>query len=519
MRRIFIYAILPLFLVSLFFSCESLEDTYSDYSGDGPIRYLSKVYNVEGIAGWEEVTLKWENKTDVARDAILIEWKDDNVTMDTIIDKNATSCVIPGLENYEYSFSISSISYEEDNTIAGSSLKTTIYERPYTYEHEELSAFTRVVVKQFKVGNENLLLFFDSWKDNLLSVEIGYYKTNETTETRLELSKEFLESKYWPNGNKYLLISEIDLTKDVNVYRTGTIESIKDNDPDFSIEFSTITLNLDVLAFNSDFQAQVQNFLNVSELDASTISEVETLEFDQDLTSLEDLLYFPNLKTVYLGKNRYLSPDYVYDFLAQSTLKEKELSLAALSVAHDVLELDVQQYNDHYFEFYEAPEWFVRLENPTLPMLDFYEVTALWSHVVTPADQVGYDSFSSSLFDGDSYSDWNPLVGDDLRVHRIEIDLGEEVDIRGFTVVQSLFADSSILPTSIKIEIAESGGQYQLVASKEEIPLGDSNGETTLIYLNKTQETQKVRRIRFYLTDKDYYGAYGISLADFMLIK
>ena len=343
-------------------------------------------------------------------------------------------------------------------------------------------------------------------------------KTNETTETRIQLTKESLGTEYWPDGEKYLLIPGIDLTQSVNVYRTGSIESL--DDPEFSIEFPVVNLNLDVLAFNSDFATQVQNYLNVAELDAGTIEDVEVLELDQDLTSLEDLLYFPNLKTVYLGKNRYMTATYASDYSAQSTLADKERSLAVLNVAHDKLQLDVHQYNAHYLASYEAPDWFVKEGNPTVPSVDLIESTSSWSYSVTPADQPGYDSYLSNLFDGQSATAWTPLMGSELLVHQIEIDLPEEVDVRGFKVVQSALVTSSLVPNYIQIEIAAEGGQYQQAAFTEDIPLGDSNGETTIIYLNKDKETQKVRRIRLYLTDKDYYGSsYGTALADFMLIK
>ena len=67
MRKNLLYIILPALFVGLFSACESLEDTYSDYTGDGPIRYLSKAYYLEGTPGWEEVVLNWENKIDAAK--------------------------------------------------------------------------------------------------------------------------------------------------------------------------------------------------------------------------------------------------------------------------------------------------------------------------------------------------------------------------------------------------------------------------------------------------------------------
>lgn len=517
MRKIHLYAILTALLAGALFGCESLEDTYSEYAGDGPIRYLTKCYNLDAVPEWEEVELTWENKTDVARDAILVEWEDDNTTRDSIIDKDATSCVIPNLENYEYGFSVTAISYDDDMNVTASSLKSTIYARPYTFEHEALSTFSRVVIKQFKVGDSKLMLFFDSWKSNLLAVEIGYYKTGETSETRLTLSKQANGTDYWPNGQKYLLLPGVDQTKAVTVYRTGTITEM--SDPDFSLEFPTIQLNLDVLAFNSDFATQVKNYLNVSELDASAIENVEVLELDQDLTSLEDILYFPNLKELYLGKNRYMTSTYASNSSAQSTLTDKERSLAVLNVAHNQLQLDVHQYNAHYLASYEAPSWFVKGGNPVVPMLEFYATTG-WSYAVTPVDQTGYNSYLVNLFDGLASTAWTPLIGSTLRVHQIEIDLGTEVDVRGFKLVQSATVSSSLVPNFIKIEMAPEAGQYAQAAFAEEIPLGDSNGETNIIYLNKEQTTQKARRIRIFVTDKDYYStSYGTALADFMVIK
>ena len=38
---------------------ESLEDTYSDYAGDGKIRYVAKCTEVHATPGWERLVLEF----------------------------------------------------------------------------------------------------------------------------------------------------------------------------------------------------------------------------------------------------------------------------------------------------------------------------------------------------------------------------------------------------------------------------------------------------------------------------
>ena len=52
-------------LAGLVASCgESLEDTYSDYTGDGPEQYLTKIYDLQGKPRWMSVELTWNLKLD-----------------------------------------------------------------------------------------------------------------------------------------------------------------------------------------------------------------------------------------------------------------------------------------------------------------------------------------------------------------------------------------------------------------------------------------------------------------------
>ena len=82
MRGLFLkYTLILVLLAGLVASCgESLEDTYSDYTGDGPEQYLTKIYDLQGKPRWMSVELTWNLKLDPGRTAILVEWTDDEKT-------------------------------------------------------------------------------------------------------------------------------------------------------------------------------------------------------------------------------------------------------------------------------------------------------------------------------------------------------------------------------------------------------------------------------------------------------
>ena len=57
MKKIYLWLLLPLLI---FGGCESLEDTYKDYAGDGPIRYLVKCDDLDVKAGWNRLVVCWK---------------------------------------------------------------------------------------------------------------------------------------------------------------------------------------------------------------------------------------------------------------------------------------------------------------------------------------------------------------------------------------------------------------------------------------------------------------------------
>lgn len=82
----------------LFAACgESLEDTYKDYSGDGEIRYVGKIKDLEANPGWEHVTLKWVNSEDPIVDKVEVRWITDESRDSVFLPAGTTSYDITGL--------------------------------------------------------------------------------------------------------------------------------------------------------------------------------------------------------------------------------------------------------------------------------------------------------------------------------------------------------------------------------------------------------------------------------------
>ena len=132
---------------------ESLEDTYSDYAGDGKIRYVAKCTEVHATPGWERLLVEWINGTDATVDKIKVIWSCEDLKDSVLLPSTAESYELTNLTNGTYRFDVSAIDFAGNE-----SLVETTYGRPYTREHEIMLAFTRGVVKPYFLKNK--LIFF-----------------------------------------------------------------------------------------------------------------------------------------------------------------------------------------------------------------------------------------------------------------------------------------------------------------------------------------------------------------------
>lgn len=506
MKKAYILLLITAMFASCFAGCEDQEDTWAEYAGNGRIRYTGICTDVELKLGWEEATLSWKNTLDPNREHVQIEWVGGDVTGDTLLNKDAESCVIAGLGNATYTFRVYAI--DKDNR---RSLGTEVYGRPYTMMHEALNGFTPVITKWFPLDNDKLVLFFDSWPKTLAEAQLLYYKKSapeELISLKLTGADSILKKQFY-------LVEDIDVNKDVVVKRIGQLDEL----PGVNVDFGPRYLDIRQRTFNSDFVREVQTHLFAQELDNDFIESVEELEFDYDMISLEDVLYFPNLKKISLGKNRYLYPGYE-NAVKQSILSDTAKSRFALQVLHSMKNVKVERYNCHYFtNSFSGMEEKGNPDRAALDALNYFTATSI---VATPVDQSGFNPHAELLLDNDQSTIWMPQQTPAFRMHELLIDLGEVRSVAGFKVVQDATSpinskyDSKhyYRPNLMKVEVSENQAEWEGAMFDEDNEIGNTAGEITLL---RMQHPKNIRYIKITVSDLAYYTNFNIVLADFVV--
>ena len=95
----YLWVLLSLILIM---GCESLEDTYSDYAGDGTIRYIGKCTDVSVAPGWKRLIVKWVNNVDPVVDKIKVCWQVDDQKDSILLAPNTVEYSISNLEDGNY---------------------------------------------------------------------------------------------------------------------------------------------------------------------------------------------------------------------------------------------------------------------------------------------------------------------------------------------------------------------------------------------------------------------------------
>lgn len=154
----------------LFTACgETLEDTYKDYSGDGEIRYVGKVKDLQANPGWERVTVNWVNSDDPIVDQVEVKWTSDDVRDSVFLPAGTTSFDITGLTSGS-SLQIDVMSVDKK---LNESIPVTAYVRAYNQDHELVQAFNRIVSRNFFL-HDHLLLTFVGWDSQVEEAYVSY---------------------------------------------------------------------------------------------------------------------------------------------------------------------------------------------------------------------------------------------------------------------------------------------------------------------------------------------------------
>ena len=478
-------------------SCESLEDTYKDFAGDGPIRYLGKCSELTVQPGWNRLIVNWTNSADPVIDKIKITWSKDGIVKEELLDKETNTYNIQDLEDGNYEVTVCSVD-KEGNT----SLTSTVYGRPYTSVHEMVQSFTQVVSNHYFLQNR-LVLFFQGWEENVTDAYLTYTKADGSA-GNLELDKQLVNKLY------YLLPDEIDMSKPVELYRSGHIQGCEDE-----INFDPTTLENNKL-FSANFKQEMKRQYGFDEeIPEDWASTVEEVNLDWTIGNFSDLLNLTNLKKLVLGKQRYIREDMVNDSeTAQSKVYESAISDFVLQTLHELNpDFVVERYNKHYSTLSSA-DYIVEKGLSVLPEYSYINLSGM-TFTSSPEDASNYRSYLEYLTDNNDNTSWEPAGAKELTTYTLTLNLKSTKELHGLKLVQTYFDNvnkRSWCPNSVKIYVSTDGVKWDVATYLEELEIGHSTGEVNIIpFIEGGVQAQYVKVL---VSTPHSESTYNISLAE-----
>lgn len=480
-------------IIAIMSSCEDMEDTYSDFTGNGKIRYVGKCTDLKIESGWERLKLSWKNSADPTIDSTKIVWEIENVKDSVVLKGDVTSYETDAnLENKEYVFNVYAIDDKGNH-----SLKTTGYGNPFTNEHILVKSFYNMEDKHFFI-EDNLIVFWGDYNSNITNSYIAYYQ--DGIEKKIPITQDII-------GDYLLELNNLDEDKDVTITRSGLLEECYD-----TIHFNPYKLLRETSNFRPDFTEQLKSTYNLNEIDSEFINNLKVLSLDYNLTSLDDVLSFPDLEKIIIGGNRFMHPSHLTESL--SLLEEQEVSVFLLDKLQQLKGVEVEIYNNHYGIVNYIP-FATDGGNPTFPTIDPLN-TEGWS-ITSSTEEEGYDSNPVNLLDNNVNTLWKPLTSEAvMREHELVIDMKAVKEIKGFVVTQpenTVAYDPAYYPANIQVLISNDGVIWENPFSVKLKPLGKSPGERTILKLKEALTTQFVK---IKLIDNDGVRK-NVLLADFVI--
>ena len=470
-----------LILILAIASCESMTDTYSEYAGDGPIKYLGKIKNLTIVPGWERFTVSWENSldSDIAEIRLDIEAKDEEkitIFLEPDVSSYETEQTLH-FNNKTYTFTVTCL---DDN--GNESLSTVNYSRAFNPEHEKVVSYGALQTKYYYYQNKILILLSEK-NDDITDAAVLYTCDGE------EKVRSIVDSDY---DNRMIVIDNIDDDTDVLIKRNAIISGCED-----VIEFEPYILDQTKVSLALDLIGELANNYNLAESEIMTKEwreSVTELHLNYDIQSLADLLYFPNLSKLHLGSMRYLHEDHTTSALATLNEEYREISTAILQIIKDAtpgFEIDV--YNGHYD--LSSLDFINEMSNPSL---DVTTISMDNSTVECNTAKEGAELAENLnyLIDENESTVWTPLSDDDnlIRTHEIIITFDEVKSISGVLLKQRLIAAvPDLFPLSVSVFVSEDKYAWNNAISTLERPLGQGIGETTKINFTEVTDAKYVK--------------------------
>ena len=501
-----LYYIVWLFAVLFIVGCEDLEDTYDEYAGNGRIHYVGKCSNLEVLPGWKRLKVKWKGNLDANIDHVKVTWKAESDSeshvlflrpKDVVENNNLVdSCYLENLANAVYTVTVSNISVDSTESIVESA-----YARPYTESHEDLQTFTRGIINFYPL-NGRLAVILDDVNENISEMNLVYWGSDGEQHTwnikeHMGLRLSLFGEIDFGRDYYFLIPGEgepgIDFSKEIKIQRKGKLPNCIDE-----INFEDATLLKDEQVWSAGFsQLLLKQYGGVTD---EIINSVETIELDYDMASFQDLLYFPNLKKVILGKNRYMIDGYTSMNVSTTDVYKGLLTLQFLKDSREGF--TVERYNNHYFgnDFESVsittmvfmgkikPGLLSEMKNTnTLPKVVPLDTTG-WEVTCTDTVYNGYKTNgAANLLIDDPKFYFEPGLTSSVKVFEVKFDMKKPMVVKGFKIVQptqGTQTDIKYLLPSLKIEVSKDGYEWENATYENGgINIGNTPGETTFIYV------------------------------------
>lgn len=561
-----LYYIVSLFVAFLAVGCnETLEETYDEYTQGGMIRYVGKCSDVEVNPGWERLQVVWKNNIDAGIKRVKITWQSENEETPNVryIDRSAAldeedlmdTTYLEGLADAMYTVRVSNVAADSTE-----SLVEEKYGRPYTKDHEDLRTFTRGISAFSRMGDK-LVVILDQDNDNVKELVLSYYEVGKEEASEWNMKEHMTDTLLYdyygypfPMGRDYMYLlpedpnAKIDFNRPLTIKRSGRLEGCVDE-----IEFDDEELNINERLWSTEF-SQLLLGLYGSDWE-SKVNEITTLELDYDMTSMQDLMYFPNLEKVILGKNRYMQPNYVNSFASKTDPYVGLVMLQFLKSTRP--NFQVERYNNHYFGMNEMLY---------LPYIDIYKdesvgkldpdftiVEKSGSNLgnkprYTPLDTTGWEITCSDtthngykengagwlLYDGKREVEdfWGTVYEEEVyfepaqtlgaSIVTVTFDMKESQVVKGFKIAQperNESGDTDYLLSSLMIEFSTDGYAWtDATYTDGSATIGASPGEETYV-LVPTELQTPVQYIRLTMSSRAVSSVSGQGLYSLRLGK
>ena len=318
------------------------------------------------------------------------------------------------------------------------------------------------------------------------------------------------------------------------------------------IEFQDETLNINEKLWSTEFSQLMLGLYGASW--ESQVDQVETLELDYDILSMQDLMYFPNLKKVILGKNRYMETRFANTFASTT---DPYVGLVMLSFLHETREnFEVERYNNHYFgedesgtpylEAYQeagkiSPDFVIEergAANMEMKPLCVPLDTTGWEVTCSDTTHNGYKENGAAwlLYDGLRISEnmWGEQIEEEVyfepeqtlgaSIVTVTFDMKKAQSVAGFKVAQpsrNESGDTDYLLSSLMIEFSPDRYNWIKATNTDgSATIGNSPGEETYISVPKELQTP-VRYVRITMSSRNVssvsgQGIYNLRLGKFI---